>query len=268
MKSSLFSIARARLSEVILLCALLASKVSAQDPFEIHVYEYESLKPGAFTLEAHLNYVGLGTKTFDGPVAPFNNQMHMTYELTGGITDNISLGFMLLSARRPGSGLDYAGWRLLPHFYVPEEWHWPVNAGLVGEFSFQRTTYEGNSRRIEVRPIVEKTFGRVQIDLNPVFERALHGPGTRDGWNFEPAARLAYRANDRITPSLEYYSATGPFPTELPVHQQIHQFMPGGDLKLNEHVLWSLGVGIGATSAGNRLVYKSRIEIEFGGRTK
>jgi hypothetical protein len=24
----------------------------AQDPFEIHVYEYESLKPGAFTLES------------------------------------------------------------------------------------------------------------------------------------------------------------------------------------------------------------------------
>ena len=93
-----------------------AVHIHAQDPFEIHVYEYESPKPGAFTLEGHLNYVGVGTKTADGPVAPFNSQFHMTYELTGGITDNVSLGFMLLSARRPGYGLDYAGWRLLPHF--------------------------------------------------------------------------------------------------------------------------------------------------------
>jgi hypothetical protein len=257
-----------RLWALLLPSFLLVGRAYAQDPFEIHVYEYESLKPGAFTLETHLNYFDLGTKTFDGPVAPFNNQIHMTYELTGGITDNVSLGFMLLSARRPGSGIEYAGWRLLPHFYVPEEWHWPVGVGLVAEFSFQRTTYEENSRRIEIRPILEKTFGRFQIDLNPVFERALHGPGTRDGWKFEPAARLAYKTKTRFTPSLEYYSETGPFPTELPVREQIHQFLPGGDLKLGEHVLWSFGVGIGATSAGNRLVYKSRIEIEFGRGTK
>ena len=243
---------------------LTAWQVYAQDPFEIHVYEYESLKPGEFSLETHLNYVGIGTKTPQGPVAPFNDQFHMTYELTGGITDNVSLGFMLLTAKRPGYGLEYAGWRVLPHFYVPEEWHWPINLGLVAEFSFQKTTYEENSRRVELRPILEKTFRRVQVDLNPVFERALHGPGTRDGWNFEPSARVAYKTKGLFTPSLEYYSETGPFPTALPPSQQIHQFLPGGDLKISEHVLWSWGVGIGATAAGNRLVYKSRIEIEFG----
>ena len=243
---------------------LLIAPASAQDPFEIHVYEYESLKPGAFTLETHLNYVGVGSKTFQGPVAPFHDQIHITYELTGGITDDISFGFMLLSARRPGSGIDYAGWRVLPHFYVPDGWHWPVSLGLVTEFSFQRTLYEENSRRVEIRPIIEKTFGPFQIDLNPVFARALHGPGTRAGWSFEPAVRLAYKQHQRFTPSLEYYSDTGPFPVELPIHEQVHQFLPGGDLKLSEHLLWSFGVGVGATSAGNRLVYKSRIELEFG----
>jgi hypothetical protein len=252
-----------------MILGLLASGgIQAQDPFEIHVYEYEALRPGTFTLETHLNYVGIGTKTVDGPVAPFNNQFHLTYELTGGITNNISLGFMLLSARRPGYGLDYAGWRLLPHFYVPEEWHWPLGVGLVGEFSFQRTTYEENARRVEIRPILEKTFGRWQIDLNPVFERAIHGPGTRDGWNFEPAARLGFKANNRFTPSLEYYSETGPLPTELPVREQVHQFLPGADVKLSDRVLWSFGVGVGATPAGNRLVYKSRFEIEFGREKK
>jgi len=253
-----------RLWKLGLLCFPLVDKMHAQDPFEIHVYEYESLKPGQFTLESHLNYMVIGTKMAQGPVAPFNNQFHMTYELTGGITDHVSLGLMLLSAKRPGYGLDYAGWRILPHFYVPEEWHWPLRVGLVAEFSFQRTTYEENSRRAEIRPILEKTLGRAQIDLNPVFERALHGPGTQGGWNFEPAARFAYQATDRFTASFEYYSETGPFPTELPLRLQIHQFLPGGDLKLSDHVLWSFGVGIGATTAGNRLVYKSRFEIEFG----
>jgi hypothetical protein len=113
---------------------------------------------------------------------------------------------------------------------------------------------------------LEKRFGRFQIDFNPVFERALHGPGIRDGWNFEPAARIGYEASERFTPSLEYYSALGPLPSLLPGPGQIHQILPGGDVKLAKNLVWSFGVGINTTSAGNRLVYKSRFEFSFGGQ--
>jgi len=50
------------------LLACAAGLARAQDPFEIHVYEYETLHPGQFTLEAHLNYVGSGTKDYQGPL--------------------------------------------------------------------------------------------------------------------------------------------------------------------------------------------------------
>jgi len=236
----------------------------AQDPFEIHVYEYETLRRGDFSFETHLNYDGIGTKSFAGPVAPFQDQLHLTFELTAGLAQAASIGFMQLNARRPGNSLEYAGWRVLPHFYAPREWHWPVDVGLVTEFSFQKTTYDENPRRVEIRPILEKNFGKTQIDFNPVFERALHGPGTEQGWNFEPAARVAYEISERFTPSLEYYSEWGPLPSFLPIREQVHQILPGGDLKLAENVVWSLGVGVGATPAGNRLVYKSRFEISFG----
>src|SRR5260370_26867123 len=179
-------------------CHVLAAAACAQDPFEIHVYEYETLKRGQFTYEAHLNYVGKGT---------LRDQFHLTNELTAGLTDNISLGLMQLNARRPDHGPEYAGWRLLPHFYVPRSWHLPLDLGLVAEFSFQRTTYEENSRRVEIRPILEKKFGRWQLDANPVFERALHGPGVRDGWIFAPAGRVGFEATKRVTPSLEYYGS-------------------------------------------------------------
>ena len=46
---------------LILLNLLITGRVRAQDPFEIHVYEYESLKPGTFSLESHLTYVAVGT---------------------------------------------------------------------------------------------------------------------------------------------------------------------------------------------------------------
>ena len=250
---------------IVILYALAGGIALAQDPFEIHVYEYETLKPGQFTLEQHLNYVGRGTKVFDGTLAPTNDQLHMTYELTAGINEAFSIGAMQLNAVRPGgSGLEYAGWRLLPHFYASKSWHLPIDLGLVMEFSFQKTVYEENSRRVEIRPILEKRLGRLQFDLNPVFERALHGPGTRDGWNFEPAFRIAYEASKRITPSIEYYSSAGPLPVFLPLDKQVHLFFPGADIKLRENILWSVGIGLAATPAGSQLIYKSRVEIEFG----
>lgn len=245
----------------------LAAAADAQDPFEIHVYEFETLKSGGFTLEQHANYWAEGSKTFEGTVAPTNDQFHMTYELTGGVTDQISVGFMELNGVRPGgAGLEYAGWRVLPHFYAPRSWGWPVDAGLVVEFSFARTVYVPDSRTVEIRPILERRVGRMQFDFNPVFARALHGPDTRNGWQFEPAARAAYGDSDtqRATPYLEWYSELGPLPAFVAGTMQVHQLFPGVDLRFTDNLLWSAGVGVGLTPAGPRLVYKSRLEYSFG----
>jgi hypothetical protein len=104
---------------LLLFCATAAF---AQDPFEIHVYEYEPLPRGAYTYEAHLNYDIRGTTVADGPVVPTQNQFHFTSEVTGGIGGPFAMGFMFLTARRPDHSLEYAGWRVLPHFYAPRSW--------------------------------------------------------------------------------------------------------------------------------------------------
>jgi len=44
--------------------ALSATVARAQDPFEIQVYEYETVPKGRWNLENHINYVGKGTKFF------------------------------------------------------------------------------------------------------------------------------------------------------------------------------------------------------------
>lgn len=250
---------------VLAACAL--TPLRAQDPFEIHVYEYEPMKLGQFTVEQHLNFVGRGSREAEGTLAPTNHQTHMTFEVTAGVAEWFSIGAMQLNAVQPGAGFGYAGWRLLPHFYAPAKWGLPLDAGLVVEFSFQKTAYEENSRRVEIRPILEKRAGRWQFDFNPVFERALHGPGTRAGWNFEPAARAAFRADKGITPSLEYYSAWGSLPGFSRWNEQVHLLFPGMDFRLRENLLWSTGIGVAATPAGNQLVLKSRLEIEFGGKS-
>jgi hypothetical protein len=253
-----------------LLLAATAAFACAQDPFEIHVYEYETLKPLQFSLEQHLNYWAIGSKQSDGSLAPTNDQLHMTYELTGGATDYFSLGFMQLNAVLPGTGLQYAGWRVLPHLYAPKSWRLPVDAGLVIEFSFARPQYLADTKHVEFRPIIERKLGAFQLDFNPVFARALHGPGTRDGWTFEPAARIAYGDSDkaRIRPYLEWYSEIGPVPAFLPGHEQVHQLYPGADFALAHNLVWSLGAGIGLTSQEPRLVIKSHIDFEFGRHAK
>jgi hypothetical protein len=260
-----------RVCRCLALCQLLLGGpgwLQAQDQFEIHVLEYEQLEPGEFTLETHVNYVGEGTRTFDGPVAPTQNQLHVTYELTGGITSYASMGVMQLNAKLPGSGLQTAGWRLVPHFYVPPRWRWPLDVGLVAEFGFEKAAWSADSLTVELVPILEKHVGRAEFDVNPEIGRALHGPNVGRGWDFGLAARVGYRATKRITPSIEYYGAYGELPAFQPLRDQSHVILPGGDFRLGNRVVWSVGVGFGVTSAGDQIVYKSRLEIFFGGRSR
>src|ERR1700733_6129455 len=194
--------------------------VYAQDPFEIQVFEYDPLPLGAFTYESHINYVVQGTTKFDGPVAPEQNQLHVSSEWTAGLTEQIRAGFVLLSAVVPGLGIQYGGFRVLPHFYAPRSWGLPLNLGFVAEFSFERPLFDRDTRQVELRGIVEKHVGRLQMDGNVVFERALHGPGMRNGWDFEPSGRLAWQAWRNLTPSIEYYGYMGPVGNFLPRDQQ------------------------------------------------
>src|SRR5437773_3797962 len=111
------------LSMIFLLLISFPVLVQAQDPFEIQVYEYATVPTGAWNLETHLNYVGRGTKSFDGPVAPTDNQSHFTFELTRGLTAHFELAGYLVLARRAGEGLEYAGWRMRPRISLPQSWH-------------------------------------------------------------------------------------------------------------------------------------------------
>ena len=219
-----------------------------------------------WNLETHLNYTGRGTKTYENTVAPTHNQFHMTYELTRGITQNFEMVGYLVLAGRPGTNhrWEYAGWRVRPRVSLPRSWRLPLDVSISGEVGFPTKTYEEDRTTLEIRPILEKKWGRVQLDLNPVVGRTLRGPGKKDGWDFEPALRTGYEATRRLDLSLEYYGSTGPFRDFFPSHEQSNQFYPGCDVKVSENVVLNFGIGLGVTEAGNRLVYKMRIGYMFG----
>jgi hypothetical protein len=234
----------------------------AQDPFEIHVLEYEQLQPGEFTFENHLNYVARSA------TAATQSVFHDTYELTAGVTDDVSIGVMQLNARRPGGPLQSAGWRLVPHLYVPRSWHLPLDFGLVVEIAFENQAWNADTRSVTILPILEKRFGRLQLDLNPTFGRSLHGPDSDRSWGLGLAGRVAFEQTKRFTPSLEYYGDWGSLPTFQPFVAQMHQILPGGDIQVRKNIIWSVGIGFGLTPATDRLVFKSRLEVSFGGKAR
>jgi len=258
-----------RFGLLMLLCcgAALAMELRAQDPFEIHVYEYEPMAWGEYSLEAHLNSDPQGTKAAEGTLLPSRNQTHLTLEPTVGLSPEFALGFMFLSAWEPGNSPQYAGWRVLPHFYAPESWHLPFRLGFVAEFSFQNTSFEENSRRVELRPILDRESMRWQVVFNPVLERALHGPGTRHGWNFEPAMLLRWK-RPVFSPSLEYYGEIESINVPPRAQPEVHQLFLGGDWQVQPKFMINLGVGFDLGGSGPGVVLKSRFEWHWGGSGK
>jgi hypothetical protein len=220
---------------------------------------------GEYSLEAHLNVTAQGTQTSEGTLLPTHGQTHLTMEPTVGLSDNFAVGFMFLSAWEPGYSPQFGGWRVLPHLYAPGSWHLPVRLGFVAEFSFQNDHYEENVRRVELRPILDREFEHWQVVFNPVFERALHGPGTAHGWNFEPAVLLRWKRK-KFSPSLEYYGEIESIDVPPRFQPEVHQLFAGGDLQANNSFLVNMGVGFDLGNRGPGIVVKSRFEWHWDTR--
>jgi hypothetical protein len=238
---------------VALIGVVAASTAQGQDPFEIQVYLYQTVPPGRYNLETHLNTVTRGA---------MKGETHLTFELTRGITDYFELAGYLLTASRPGVNAEFAGWRVRPRFRIPED-KLPFRFSLSTEVAFPKAVYEANEITLEVRPIFEWTLGQTQLSVNPVVGRSLRGPDAAEGWDFEPGVHLGYKINPKFEPSIEYYGSTGLVHDPLPSAQQVHQFFPGFDYRFTDDIILNVGVGFGATDAGNTLVYKMRFGWMF-----
>jgi hypothetical protein len=245
---------------------LAVAPLAGQDPFEITVYPAATVARGEWELETHLNYTARGTTVFEGTMAPTEHQTHLTFELTHGLTSEWEAAVYVLSAYRPGVGLEYAGWRLRSRVHAPARWRLPLDLGFNAELEAPRAAFGGGSPTVELTPILEERFGSLRLGVNATFERDLgegEAGGTEEGWEFEPSALVGYRLSSSVTVKLEYHGALGELGAPLPGSAQVHQFFPGVDLRLGDEVLLGLSVGAGTTTAGNRLVFASRLEFEF-----
>ena len=246
-----------------LLVLLGARAILAQDNYEIQVYGSELVPAGTTMLELHSNY------TFDGQpgsagVLTSRHALHETVEITHGFTEWLEVGFYLFTSTQSGTGLEWVGDHVRPRLSVPVRWHWPVGVSLSQEIGYTRRSYSEDTWSWEIRPIVDRRFGPLYVSLNPVFDRALKGPGAGAGFEFSPNAQAAIDVSPRVNLALEYYGGFGPVNDPAGLNQSSQQIFPAVNLDFGNDWEFNLGVGVGLTPATDRLLVKMILGRRLG----
>jgi hypothetical protein len=237
--------------------------VHAQDNYEIQVYGVETVKPRTTMIELHSNFTITGSKEITDGVLPTQHAFHETIEITQGITPWFEVGFYIFTSAKSGFGWHWVGDHIRPRFRIPEEWHWPVGVSISNEIGYQQRQYSVNTWTWEIRPIIDKQLGRLYLSFNPTFDRAIHGPDAKRGFEFSPNFKAGYDVTKKISAGFEYYGALGPITGFDPLHDQGQQLFPSIDLNLSPDWEFNFGVGVGLTHGTDHLIVKMIIGRRF-----
>ena len=254
-----------------ILCgALLAAAAPAwaQENFEIQVYGAETIAPGQTMVELHSNVAVQGTTRKEDRVLATQGAFHETLEITRGFTPWFETGFYLFTSIQPDGGWYWVGDHIRPRVRAPESWDLPVGLSLSLEVGYQRREFSADTWSLELRPIIDKTLGDWYFAFNPVFDRSLKGPGVDRGFEFAPAAKVAYDVAPKIALGLEYYGTLGPVSGFDRARDQQHQIFPVVDLDLGPRWEFNAGVGVGLTPGTDRLILKLILGYRFGGEVQ
>jgi hypothetical protein len=238
------------------------------DPFEFEVYPYQTLGKGMAELETLNSFVPSGHNHGDAGTSsgdlPSNNMFRTAIEVTYGLTDHIESSAYLLLAKPNGESFQYAGSKFRLRGSLFEAGELPVDLGWYAELEWHRTPeFDASELEMEFRPIIAKDFGRLEIDLNPIFEKAIFvGPDKNKGFEFGYAAGVYYNYVRQISPGLEFYGGIGPIDDNRPLHEQQHYIFPVLRGTLPGGIEYSFGPGIGLTRGSDRVVTKFNLELE------
>ena len=170
-------------------------------------------------------------------------------EITHGWNDTFETGLYFFTSYRGDQGWDYVGTHIRPRWRVPESWKWPVGASLSVEYGFQRRQFSEDTSNLEIRPIVDKQFGRWYLAFNPALEKSINGDGASHGLIFSPNVKVSYDFTKAITLGMEYYGSVGPLNDWQSSSNQTHQLFPSLDLNLSEDWEFNFGVGFGLNTS-------------------
>ncbi|HYV99067.1 MAG TPA: hypothetical protein VE967_16545 [Gemmatimonadaceae bacterium] len=246
-----------RCAAVAALLSAVSLSARAQGNYEVQVYASPTVAPHTTMFELHSNYTAQGSKGLS-PLGEYgtNHAVHETVEITHGFTSWFETGIYFFTSEQTGTGVNYVGSHIRPRVAVPESWKWPVGLSLSMEMGFQRAAFSADTWTWEIRPIIDKTFDKLYVGLNPVLSRAWKGPGTANGVEFEPNVKFGYDFSKVVNAGIEYYGAMGKIGDFAPVKQQEHMIFAAADLDVSPKWELNFGVGVGATTPTDHLLFK------------
>ena len=211
---------------------------------------------GATMLELHSNYTFGGEEYVNDGVLPTHHIIHETIEITHGFTSWFETGFYFFNAIGNDHRTTYVGSHIRPRVMVPESWKWPVGVSLSAEVGFQKREYCADDATLEIRPIVDKTFGNLYLAFNPVFDKSFHGLNKDKGYSFSPNIKVSYKLSKIVAAGFEYYGDIGTTMQVGPVKQQSHQLFLVTDLAFAADWEFNAGYGFGLTGATENSIFK------------
>lgn len=254
---------------LIFLSSVFSREVArAQDNYEIQVYGAQTVTRDATMLELHSNFTFGGQPYVQDGVLPTHDMLHETIEITHGFTTWFETGFYFFNAIGSDNRTTYVGSHIRPRAMVPESWHWPVGLSLSAEVGYQKPQYSADDWTLEIRPIIDKTWKKFYVSVNPVFDRSLHGYNEHNGFNFSPNVKVSYNITRKIAAGFEYYGSVGKIGMPDPFQQQQHQLFLAVDLDVAEDWEFNAGYGLGFTDATDNDIFKVIIGYKLHRKTK
>jgi hypothetical protein len=234
----------------------------AIDFYEIQIYYTETTAPGHLQLELHSNTVSTATGV-QAKAALNPYEIHETLEATYGVLRWLEVGQYLATAKFKKGDYEYAGSRTKVHFGVPQTADWRVKFGGNVELDYMRFAAEENPLTLELRPIVETSFGKFTLVGNFAFVDPFSGPGAHKGFQFSPSGEIEYDLCRWVTPALEYYGDLGALRALPSLGSQQHFIVPTANLHIVDNLELNLGVGFGLTRTSNGTFLKSIVGWTF-----
>jgi hypothetical protein len=234
---------------------------------EIQVYNADIAAPGQFTIQQHLNYIGIGLKDppFPGGLVSHHG-LNGTPEFAYGVTDWWEVGLYLPFAVQDRQFLSDS-FKLRTLFVSPHAEQRNFFYGVNFEFSNETPKFSQTRFGIEIRPIIGIRNADYEFIVNPIVDIGLGKYGEAD---FAPAARAARKFGEDLFAGFEYYADFGKIGDFNKLADQQQTLFAVTDFKLGVFDV-NFGVGCGLTPASDRLVIKTIIGYAFpvpGGKSE
>src|SRR5665213_853314 len=255
------------MSSLVVVSLLSARRAAAQiDPYEFEVYPYQTLSRDRIEIESTNAVVANGHSTPGvglGEAYKSQGTWFSGEEFTYGLTDRIEAAAYVTFSQPSGHGFWWSGNKFRLRGRLFDEGTLPVDLGWYTELEWHKTPqFDDADLELELKPIMEKDFGRFSLVLNPVFEQVLYGKGHHEGFEFGYRNGAYYRWLRYISPGVEFYGGVGLIDNNDPLNEQQHYIFPVLWGQLPRGIEYSVGPGFGLTTASDHVVVKFNIELE------